>query len=146
MATIGFSTFDAYSVPQRHCFHDSDEEEEGEEREYIYFSQPSRSTDANSSTKLLIVCSSDVAVGFVKSHVILKPRPYSVITCVDPVLVLKDRYFRSDCKSNKTANGEEARTTIGELYEVEGRDDVRICLNLETLKDDYCNEWSRKVK
>ena len=145
MATYGFS-LDPYSVSQRHCFHDSDEEDEGEQenggREYFFFSQ---SSTKDAHVKLLIVCTSRIPVAFVKSHVILKPAPCCIITCQNSVQVLKGRYFSDLRRKEDSNNKEEEKVNIGELYEAEEHPDVLICFSMETLEDDYCNEWSRKV-
>lgn len=130
MATFG------QSLPQRHCLYDSEEEEDEHVQDAFYFS-PNKSQ----SCKLLIVCTSHITVAFVKSHVILKPQPLTTILCQCPVRFLKGRYFHEEREEEE----QEEEERVGEVYEVKDNDSVYVALLLNTFKDDYCNEWSRKV-
>ena len=134
-------SLDPYSIPQRHCFYDSDEEEQDSNQEFI-----SISGNPQCITNLLIISTSKIAGAFLKSHVMLNPLdPVSVITCRQPVKTLKGRCFYGN-KERDMGDIDEEQVKLAELYETAGQSDVSVCVMTDNLKEDFCNELSRKVR
>lgn len=135
MAAGGLS-LDHYSVPQRHVFYESEEEEEeNEEQSNLFFVIDAPTKLSN--VKLLVLCTTEVDAVFMKSHVTLGPQPLLNIDTCCPEKVLKDRYF------HQRRDGVNKR--VGELYGVKGKEDVFVYVQLKSLKDEHCNQWSRMV-
>ena len=134
-------SLDPYSIPQRHCFYDSDEEEQDSNQEFISISgNPQRITN------LLIISTTKIAGAFFKSHLMLNPlNPVSVITCRQPVQTLKGRCFY-DNKERDMSDKDEEQVKLAELYETAGQSDISVCVMTDNLKEDFCNELSRKVR
>lgn len=139
MAAGGLS-LDYYSVPQRHVFYESEEEEEEEEEEREEAKLFLNEGAVKVQVKLLLVCTTDVGVAFLKSHVALGPQPSLVVSTRRPEKVLRDRYFH-----RTRGEEEEEEERVGELYGVEGKDDIFVYFQLKSLKDEHCNQWSRMV-
>ena len=138
MAAGGLS-LDYYSVPQRHVFYESEEEEEEEEEEREEAKLFLIEGAVNVQAKLLLVCTTDVGVAFLKSHVALGPQPSLVVSTCHLEKVLRDHYF------HRTRGEEEEGERVGELYSVDGKDDIFVYFQLKSLKDEHCNEWSQMV-
>ena len=132
--TAGGLSLDHYSVPQRHVFYESEEEEENEEQENLFIIDAPTKL---SNIKLLLLCTTEVGGVFMKSHVTLEPQPSLNIDSCCPEEALKDRYF------HQRRDGGNER--VGELYRVKGKENVFVYVQLKSLKDEHCSQWSRMV-
>uniref|UniRef100_A0A1X7V1B4 Proteasome assembly chaperone 1 n=1 Tax=Amphimedon queenslandica TaxID=400682 RepID=A0A1X7V1B4_AMPQE len=131
----GGLSLDHYSVPQRHVFYESEEEEEeNEEQDNLFVID---APTALPNVKLLVLCTTEVGGVFMKSHVTLEPQPLLNIDTCCPEKVLKDCYFHQ--------RRDRVNETVGELYRVKGKEDAFVYVQLKSLKDEHCNQWSRML-
>ena len=142
MAGLQFGmSLDPYSVPQRHCFYDSDEEQDEIDEEELSLSiidLPENCPKLKS--KLLIIATSTIAAAFIRSHVITDPNPLSSIVTKQSLRAFKGKYFSPS--GEQTDHHEE---TITDVFLLKEKKDVCICIHEQPLREEYCNEWSRKV-
>jgi hypothetical protein len=134
-------SLDPYSVPQRHCFYDSDDEEDEGEGDGLDCTFVSMSPNVSDPIKLLIVCTSEITGAFIKTHVMLDHPPLSILNCnTKPSKALKRCLFQSEDSDKDTIPYK-----LGEMYSVTSHSNTLVYFCLDYLKEDYCNEWSRKI-
>ncbi len=125
---------------QRHCFYDSDEEQDEENvvqcLDDLFIAQ----TSTKVPIKLLIMGTSRIGCHFLSSHVTTEPKPCAIVKTLDPLRALKGKYFSDE--GDETTDREK---TISSIYGVKDKEGVFICLNEMPLKEEYCNCWSKKV-
>ena len=134
---FGFS-LDPQDAPQRHCFYDSEEEEELENSvpEDVF----SVELVDKLAIKLLIIGNTQAASSFLSSHVITESEPCAVVKTRYPLKVIKGKYF--------TRDGEQAVSndaTVSKIYRDVKNGGTCLCLNERIFKEEYCNYWSKTV-
>lgn len=137
----GFS-LDPLDAPQRHCFHDSDDEDEVPQTFESPESLFTVETASKASVDLLVIGTSPITCKFLSSHVITEAHTCSTVKTHDSLKVLKGRYFPSN--SDRDLNPA-IETIISKIYKAKDNEGTLICTNEESLKEDYANGWSQKV-
>ena len=144
MAGLDFGlSLGPYDAPQRHCFYDS-EEEEGVDESRLETPEKLFTLENSSHLfcKLLVITTSSVADMFITSHVVLDSSSCASVTTKRCLKVLKGKYFNRD---GVQANAVTEDATVSKFYSVKDRTGVCVCVHEQTLKEEFCNYWGRKV-
>ena len=134
-------SLDPYSVPQRHTFYDSDEDDTVEEDEEVFALR--YSSDSVVRSRLLLVCVSPTASTLAQSYLDVKTdAALCKIATNSASKVIKGRCFSSQ-DSTESSNAQEE--TISDVYAASGVGKVTVCLQRENVNWEFCNSWSEKV-
>ena len=128
-------SLDHGSVPQRHCFYDSDEDETDPDLDQGPLFKFSGAGDSV-KTPCLIVCTSSVASAFAQSYLCVEKKQIAAISCTSPSKLLKGRLF----SAGSTAEDH----VITTFHQSAGREAV-VCLHEQELNTDTCNAWNEMV-
>ncbi len=137
-------SLDSSSVGQRHCFEDSDDEEENSSSELSIiresFTLFPENIEKGQSTTVLFITIGDAASIFAKSYFSLKSIPSSKILA-NSVTVFKNKFF----PGNKIS----PTHTVSEFLNIEPKDEgsnLTLCDHPEMLNSQYSNVWCAEVK
>ena len=134
MASLLFGlSLDPSAVPQRHCFYESDEEEEETDQQPLF--KFSRREDAV-KTSCLILCTSATASAFIRSHLCVEEEPFATISCVSRSKILEGHQFDSGQLDSSDQ--------VTSFYWTKGKNAV-VCSHEQGLNADVCNAWSDLV-
>ena len=131
-------SLDHGSVPQRHCFYDSDEDEADSDPEQSPLFKFSGG-EITVKTPCLIVCTSPVASAFAQSYLCVEKEQIAAISCTSPSKTLKGRVFTA---GRSDAAGEDHVITS---FHQSGGSEAVVCLHEQELNIDTCNAWSEMV-
>lgn len=138
----GFS-LDPLDAPRRHCFNDSDDEDDVPQSVESPYSLFTVEIANKASVDLLVIGTSPLACKFLQSHVIIQPDPYSTVhkhirgighpcnTDNDPILGFVLRVVLP--------------VSVSKIYKAQDNEGTLICINDELFKEDNANGWSRQV-
>ena len=133
-------SLDPYSVPQRHTFYDSDEDDSGEDDEEVFALKYSSGSIVKS--RLLLVCVSQTASILAQSYLdVKKDAALCKVSTTSGSKVIKGRCF-SSLESIEKSSQEE---TISDVYAASGVGEITLCLQREKINWEFCNSWSEKV-
>lgn len=133
-------SLDPYSVPQRHTFYDSDEDDSVEDKEEVLALHCSPGLTIKS--RLLLVCVSATAITLAQSYLdVERDAVVCKISTTSAKKVIKGRCFSSRGSPENTSKEE----VISDVCTASGDGKVTVCLQREKLNSDFCNAWSEKV-
>lgn len=133
-------SLDPASVTQRHCFEDSDEDEDESARnETEQFITPENQSAGLAPEANLIIAMGQPASIFARSYLSLDPLPSCRISAHSHT-VFKDRYFSSRGHThNVVSEGFDVKCKGSEIEK------FHLCIHENQLNSQHCNSWCTKV-
>ena len=129
-------SLDALSVPQRHAFYDSDEEEEEEKRITSQLSNPFACDPPHALRgKTLLLALGTTASVFLRSYLCL--REGTVFSLRAEGRALRGKPF---------SGGAGEQLVVSEGLCVYGREECVVCVHEKELQLELCSQWVEKVR